>query len=121
MEQKRAILQVRIQEEQKKEAERLYRAMGTSLCEAVRLFVAQSVSARKLPFQPVAVKACDGEAARGALSAYGDAARRDRERNAWISYLGTERELRDLNEKAFDGLDSLHALDDLAEAEEGDR
>lgn len=53
--QKRAILQVRIREEDKQHAERLYDAMGTSLAEAVRLFVAQSILMRKLPFQPVAV------------------------------------------------------------------
>lgn len=48
--QKRAILQVRIREEDKQHAERLYDAMGTSLAEAVRLFVAQSILMRKLPF-----------------------------------------------------------------------
>ena len=41
--QKRAILQVRIREEDKQHAEHLYDAMGTSLAEAVRLFVAQSI------------------------------------------------------------------------------
>ena len=50
--QKRAILQVRIREEDKQHAEHLYDAMGTSLAEAVRLFVAQSILMRKLPFQP---------------------------------------------------------------------
>lgn len=58
--QKRAILQVRIREEDKQHAERLYDAMGTSLAEAVRLFVAQSILMRKLPFQPVAVRSKDG-------------------------------------------------------------
>lgn len=48
--QKRAILQVRIREEDKQHAERLYDAMGTSLAEAVRLFVAQSILMRKPPF-----------------------------------------------------------------------
>ena len=41
--QKRAILQVRIRDEDKQHAEHLYDAMGTSLAEAVRLFVAQSI------------------------------------------------------------------------------
>lgn len=49
--QKRAILQVRIREEDKQHAERLYDAMGTSLAEAVRLFVAQSILMRKLGIQ----------------------------------------------------------------------
>lgn len=89
--QKRAILQVRIREEDKQHAERLYDAMGgTSLAEAVRLFVAQSILMRKLPFQPVAVRSKDGTAAYGLLKAYGDPNRRSEERNAWIEYLATE-------------------------------
>ena len=88
--QKRAILQVRIREEDKQHAERLYDAMGTSLAEAVRLFVAQSILMRKLPFQPVAVRSKDGTAAYGSLKAYGDPNRRSEERNAWIEYLATE-------------------------------
>lgn len=87
---KRAILQVRIREEDKQHAERLYDAMGTSLAEAVRLFVAQSILMRKLPFQPVAVRSKDGTAAYGQLKAYGDPNRRSEERNAWIEYLATE-------------------------------
>ena len=87
--QKRAILQVRIREEDKQHAERLYDAMGTSLAEAVRLFVAQSILMRKLPFQPVAVRSKDGTAY-GSLKAYGDPNRRSEERNAWIEYLVTE-------------------------------
>lgn len=87
---KRAILQVRIREEDKQHAERLYDAMGTSLAEAVRLFVAQSILMRKLPFQPVAVRSKDGTAAYGLLKAYGNPNRRSEERNAWIEYLATE-------------------------------
>lgn len=87
---KRAILQVRIREEDKQHAERLYDAMGTSLAEAVRLFVAQSILMRKLPFQPVAVRSKDGTSAYGLLKAYGDPNRRSEERNAWIEYLATE-------------------------------
>lgn len=83
--QKRAILQVRIREEDKQHAERLYDAMGTSLAEAVRLFVAQSILMRKLPFQPVAVRSKDGTAAYGLLKAYGDPNRRSEERNAWVA------------------------------------
>ena len=67
-----------------------YDAMGTSLAEAVRLFVAQSIMMRKLPFQPVAVRSKDGTAAYGSLKAYGDPNRRSEERNAWIEYLATE-------------------------------
>lgn len=87
---KTSLLQVRIREEDKQHAERLYDAMGTSLAEAVRLFVAQSILMRKLPFQPVAVRSKDGTAAYGLLKAYGDPNRRSEERNAWIEYLATE-------------------------------
>ena len=103
--QKRAILQVRQDRkyrgilpvvkqidtlEDKQHAEHLYDAMGTSLAEAVRLFVAQSILMRKLPFQPVAVRSKNGTAAYGSLKAYGDPNRRSEERNAWIEYLATE-------------------------------
>ena len=88
--QKKAILQVRIREEDKQHAEHLYDAMGTSLAEAVRLFVSQSILMRKFPFQPVAVCAKDGTAAYGALKKYGDPNRRPKERNAWIEYLAAE-------------------------------
>lgn len=91
MQQKRAILQVRIREEDKARAERLYDSMGTSLAEAVRLFVAQSNLMRKLPFQPVAIRSKDGEAAYGMLKKYGNPNRRGEERNAWIEYLSHER------------------------------
>ena len=92
MSQKRAILQVRIREEDKAHAERLYDAMGTSLAEAVRLFVAQSILMRKLPFQPIAVRSADGTHAYGSLKKYGDPNRSSKERNAWIEYLAVERE-----------------------------
>lgn len=85
--QKRAILQVRIREEDKQHAERLYDAMGTSLAEAVRLFVAQSILMRKLPFQPVAVRSKDGTAAYGSLKAYGDPNRRARSAMPGLSTL----------------------------------
>lgn len=85
--QKRAILQVRIREEDKQHAERLYDAMGTSLAEAVRLFVAQSILMRKLPFQPVAVRSKDGTAAYGSLKAYGDPNRRSRSVTPGLSTL----------------------------------
>lgn len=81
---------MRIREEDKQHAEHLYDAMGTSLAEAVRLFVAQSILMRKLPFQPVAVRSKDGTATYGSLKAYGDPNRRSEERNAWIEYLATE-------------------------------
>lgn len=89
-------------QEDRQHAERLYDAMGTSLAEAVRLFVAQSILMRKLPFQPVAVRSKDGTAAYGLLKAYGDPNRRSEERNAWIEYLATESDESVLGPKEVD-------------------
>ena len=69
--QKRAILQVRIREEDKQHAERLYDAMGTSLAEAVRLFVAQSIFDAQAPLSAGRRALKDGTAAYGSLKAYG--------------------------------------------------
>lgn len=45
-----AVLQVRIDSQLKSEVEQLYRQMGTTFSEAVRLFARQSVLKRRLPF-----------------------------------------------------------------------
>ncbi len=47
---KQAILQVRMDSELKEQAEALYRQMGTSLAEAVRIFARQSVEEKAMPF-----------------------------------------------------------------------
>ena len=47
---KDAVLQVRIDAELKKQVEELYRAMGTSFAEAVRMFAQRSILERGLPF-----------------------------------------------------------------------
>ncbi len=47
---KEAVLQVRMDAELKSEAESLYKEMGTSLAEAVRIFAKQSVRQRGMPF-----------------------------------------------------------------------
>lgn len=87
--QKNAVLQVRIDAASKEQAERIYGSMGTSLSEAVRMFVAQSVIRRRLPFQPVTHHAKDGKLARGALASYADPAKRPLERETWLSAFGT--------------------------------
>ena len=51
---KEATLQVRMDAELKEKAETLYRDMGTSLAEAVRIFAAQSVAQNGMPFQVTA-------------------------------------------------------------------
>ena len=47
---KQAILQVRMDPELKEQAEALYRQLGTSLAEAVRIFARQSVEDKAMPF-----------------------------------------------------------------------
>lgn len=49
---KHATMQIRIDEDLKEQADRLFEALGLSPSEAVRLFVAQSVIERRLPFTP---------------------------------------------------------------------
>ena len=48
---KEATLQVRMDAELKDQAEQLYRNMGTSLAEAVRIFTRQSVLENGMPFR----------------------------------------------------------------------
>lgn len=47
---KEAVLQVRMDADLKSEAESLYKEMGTSLAEAVRIFAKQSVRQKGMPF-----------------------------------------------------------------------
>lgn len=47
---KTAVLQVRMDSDLKESAEALYKSMGTSLAEAVRIFARQSVLENAMPF-----------------------------------------------------------------------
>lgn len=47
---KEATLQVRMDSELKEQAERLYKQLGTSFAEAVRIFAKQSVAEQGMPF-----------------------------------------------------------------------
>lgn len=47
---KEAILQVRMDSELKEQAELLYKQLGTSFAEAVRIFARQSVKEKAMPF-----------------------------------------------------------------------
>lgn len=49
---KDATLQIRIDSELKKQVEELYRSLGTSFAEAVRIFAQQSVMEGGMPFLP---------------------------------------------------------------------
>ena len=48
---KEAILQVRIDSEIKEQAELLYKQLGTSFAEAVRIFAKQSIEEQAMPFK----------------------------------------------------------------------
>ena len=63
---KEAVLQVRMDADMKEKAEKLYKDMGTSLAEAVRIFTAQSIKENGMPFM---IKA-DRGSTYGRLSEY---------------------------------------------------
>ena len=46
-----AVLQVRIDQDIKKEAEELFERLGISIADAVRMFVVQSIEVQGLPFE----------------------------------------------------------------------
>ena len=48
---KEAILQVRMDSELKEQAELLYKQLGTSFAEAVRIFAKQSIEEQAMPFK----------------------------------------------------------------------
>ncbi|MBR0227207.1 MAG: type II toxin-antitoxin system RelB/DinJ family antitoxin [Clostridia bacterium] len=49
---KQAIYQVRMDEEVKEQVEALYRKLGTTFAEAVRIFAVQSIREQGMPFTP---------------------------------------------------------------------
>jgi len=48
---KESVLQVRMDSELKEQAEALYKSMGSSFAEAVRIFAKQSVAEKAMPFR----------------------------------------------------------------------
>lgn len=87
---KDAVLQVRIDPKDKKQAEALYESMGTSLSEAVRMFVAQSIAEQRLPFTPYARQKKFTGRAYAALDIFANPAKRGSEREAWVSALAAK-------------------------------
>lgn len=96
---KEATLQVRMDAALKQQAEELFRDLGTSLPEAVRIFTRQSVREQRLPFQvsrrtecsaqdtprkmPAFAAGDDAASAFGMFSAYAPNDRRAQEKGAW--------------------------------------
>ena len=75
---KEAILQVRMDSATKEAAERVYKNLGTSFAEAVRVFAAQSIEENGYPFRPrqsITAK----QRMQGRLAIYADALLRSKE------------------------------------------
>jgi addiction module RelB/DinJ family antitoxin len=79
---KEAVLQIRIDAALKEAAEALYRDMGTSLPEAVRMFARQSVAIGGMPFAPRTVSSG------GAFAAYANPELRKLEVGAFSRAMG---------------------------------
>lgn len=67
---KQSTIQVRIDTDLKSQADELFARMGTTLSEAVRLFIAQSVNDKRLPFTPTLRQKEKMDGAFGALAHY---------------------------------------------------
>ncbi len=89
---KDALLQVRIDPEVKRDAEALYASMGTSLSEAVRMFVNQSILDQQMPFTPTSLRKRGAGKAFGALNVFASPTKREKERDAWVASLSMKAE-----------------------------
>lgn len=76
---KQAVYQVRMDENIKNEVEALYRNMGTTFAEAIRIFAVQSIHEQGMPFTPSEAR---GKTF-GALSRYSNPVLRDQEGSAF--------------------------------------
>ena len=76
---KQAVYQVRMDEEIKNQAEALYRSLGTTFAEAVRIFAVQSIREQGMPFPPSESR---GKSF-GVLSRYADPAQISQENTAF--------------------------------------
>ena len=75
---KQAVYQVRMDADIKDQVEELYRGLGTTFAEAVRIFAVQSIREQGMPFTPSEVR---GKTF-GALSRYSDPVRMSQESSA---------------------------------------
>ena len=83
---KEATLQVRMDAEIKEKAELLYRSLGTSFAEAVRMFAKRSLDENGMPFQLTANK----DRAFGIASGYADAGLKEKEKGAFARAMETK-------------------------------
>ena len=76
---KQAVYQVRMDEDVKNQVEELYRSLGTTFAEAVRIFAVQSIREQGMPFTPSEARG----KTYGALSRYSDPALMSQESTAF--------------------------------------
>ena len=88
---KEAEVQIRMDNEIKEEAENIYRNLGTSFAEAVRIFVSQSVKEHGFPFVPRNYKLTD-RSAKGILSKYASEKLRNKEGKAFMEAMKAKHE-----------------------------
>ena len=84
-----SVVHVRIDADQKEEAEKIFKNLGTSLSEAIRIFIAESI---KQHGRPTYSAGKGGMEAQGILKAYGSDIDREAERESWIRSLGAKHE-----------------------------
>lgn len=89
---KDAILHVRLDPDDKERAEALYADMGTSLSEAIRMFIRESIKLNGLPFRPTDSYSKGRMKAQGILHIYASQKLREDEREAWIRSLSDKYE-----------------------------
>jgi len=85
---KEATLQVRMDAELKETVERLYKNLGTSFAEAVRIFARQSITDQGLPF----VVTSNHKSAYGMLAQYADPLKAAEEGEAFAAAMGEKHE-----------------------------
>ena len=76
---KQAVYQIRMDEDVKNQVEELYRSMGTTFAEAVRIFAVQSILEQGMPFVPAKSR----DKSFGALSGLADPSRIAEEKGAY--------------------------------------
>ncbi len=89
---KDAVLHVRLDPEKKACAEAIYASLGTSLSEATRMFINQSIQASGFPFVPHSSVGKGQLKAQGLLRSYAHTELREKEREAWIRSLSNKYE-----------------------------
>ena len=80
---KEAVFQIRMDVETKEAVEKVYRNLGTSFAEAVRIFAAQSIKEHGFPFVP-RIYDINRKSAKGILSRYASEELRNKEKDAFM-------------------------------------